>query len=365
LVRQNPRSENRDELFGRIAHGELDDNDVEPLREDRTWEATMSDDEDDRSEAEKWRDRLDDMGIMARVRNLRNMREAGIPGNRIFDYDVSEPTVSGNVFGPKSTEIVKNSQQFPFRYYQAFKACGDVGIDRYGSSFDIGRGELLDDFSKQWLNGAITVATQNLPDTLESTFTAIDLSGSMDAVVSDNSEMARAEIGSLFGAMLMKRSSDVGAFGSDFTEITAGKQARQTTPVLEMASRIYEASDVVGNNTNGFKAIDWARENNYSYDRFVVFTDEQLWDSTTRGLFGSNSQRTLKDAWDDYVSEVNPDAHLYVVDLASYGDLSMPEGYHNVHQVSGWSTNIVDFIDKNEQADDVVREIESVTPEDY
>jgi hypothetical protein len=88
LVRPNPRSRNRDELFGRIVQGELDDHpDVEPLREDRTWESTRSDDEDDRSEAEQWRDRLDDMGLMARVRNLRNMREAGLSGDEIFDYD--------------------------------------------------------------------------------------------------------------------------------------------------------------------------------------------------------------------------------------------------------------------------------------
>lgn len=88
LVRPNPRSDNRDELFGRIAHGELDEyEDVDPLRQDRTWEATRSDDEDDRSEAEQWHDRLEDMGLMARVRNMRNMLEAGLSGDEIFDYD--------------------------------------------------------------------------------------------------------------------------------------------------------------------------------------------------------------------------------------------------------------------------------------
>jgi len=390
LVRPKPRTEERNQMFGSIAKGELSSGEaekdhwevgpnwapeeVEPLREDRTWESEMSED-DDRTDAEKFRARLDDMGLMARVRNLRNMREAGIPGSDIFDYDRSASGAGedgGPVFGENSEAVVRQHQMFPFRFYQAFRACGDVGISRssgFGASatkqFDIGRGDLLDSFSEEWLNEAIDVGTENLPDTLENTFTAVDLSGSMDSEISGHSEMARAEIGSLFGAMLMKRDSDVGAFGDDFATISADPAARKTTPTLDIAQRIYAVGEEVGNSTNGWKALDWATKNDESYDRFVVFTDEQIWDSRRSGLFGSNSNRSLKDAWDDYTEQVNPDAHLYVIDLASYGDLTIPEGYQNVHQISGWTSNVVQFIDKFEQADDVTREIESIGADDY
>lgn len=389
LVRPKPRSANRNQLFGSIAKGELSSGqaekdhwevgpnwapeEVEALREDRTWESEMSED-DDRTDAEKFRARLDDMGLMARVRNLRNMREAGLSGEEIFDYDVNDVGPADGArqpFGPESERVVRNSKQFPFRYYQAFRACGDVGIRRTGGfgasrtkQFDIGRGDLLDSYSEEWLNEAIDVGTENLPDTLENTFTAIDLSGSMDSEISGHSEMARAEIGSLFGAMLMKRDSDVGAFGDDFATIGADEAARQTTPTLEIAQRIYAVGGEVGNSTNGWKALDWATKNDESYDRFVVFTDEQIWDST-RSVFGSSSNRNLKDAWDDYTDQVNPDAHLYVIDLASCGDLSVPEGYQNVHQISGWTSNVVEFIDKFEQAEDVTQNIESIDPDDY
>lgn len=373
LTHPNPRSDNRDELFGRIVKGELDDHeDVDPLREDRTWEATRSDDEDDRSEAEQWRDRLDDMGLMARVRNLRNMREAGLSGREIFDYDVNEVGPADGArqpFGPESESIVRNSKMFPFRFYQAFVACNDQ--ESFGSThrrhksraptFTIGAGSLLDDFSEQWMNEAIDVSTQNLPDSLENTFTSVDLSGSMDANISENSVMSRAEIGSLFGAMLLKRDSDAGAFGDKFVTFEVEDRARESNSTLELAEKIYEASDAVGNSTNGWKTLRWATQNDVEYDRFVVFTDEQIWDSTT--MFRSST--TLKDEWDRYTDEVNPDAHLYVIDLASYGDLSMPEGYTNVHQVSGWSSNVIEFIDSFEQAMHVVREIEEIGPEDY
>jgi len=357
LVRPNARSDNRDELFGRIAKGELDAYpDTEPLREDRTWEATRSDDTDDRSEAEQWRDRLDDMGIMARVRNLRNMLAAGLDGQTIFDYDSD----AGRVFGPASERIVSNSKQFPFRYYQAYKACSDSGIKRQISArtktFDLG-GDVVDQYSHEWLSNAIDVSVGNMPDSFDNMFTAIDLSGSMDSSIANDASMARAEIASLFGATLLQRGSDAGVFGSDFARVTANTNSLS---VLELTQRIYGVGDNVGNSTNGHLAIEYLTENDLSYDSVVVFTDEQLWDSTSW-----HNSTSLKEAWDQYTASVNPNADLFVIDLAAYGDLSMPEGYHNVHQISGWGSNVVEFVDAQSTADNMVRTVQSIEPDTY
>jgi len=389
LVRPKPRSDNRNQLFASITKGELssgvtekdhwdvsgnfDPAEVEPLREDRTWESELSQD-DDRSEEEKYRARLDDMGLMARIRNLRNMLEAGISGGEIFDYDEYNMDTyddsENKIFGPESREIVKNHHMFPFRYYQAYKACGNVGVSRSlgrhtNTSFDIGRGSVLDMISEHWLNSAIDVSAENIPDELENTYSVIDLSGSMDREVSNDSSMARAEIGCLFGAILMKRNSDVGVFGDDFANVEMNETARDTTSTLDITERLYSLSDKVGNSTNGWKSIQWAVENNAIYDRFIVFTDEQLWDSTTGGIFSQESSSSLKEQWDEYTNKVNPNAELYVVDLASYGTLSMPEGYHNVHQISGWSDNIIDYIVKSEDSDSIIEMISSIDKNQY
>jgi 60 kDa SS-A/Ro ribonucleoprotein len=427
LVRPNPRSDNRDYLFGRIVKGELDDNSVDALREDRTWEAERSSDttqftfdmssielgseasngpvtivvdeyadltatvqgdgeyvsheydsESDTltvdvklTERQEWITRLDDMGLMARVRNLRNMLEAGLSGDRIFHYDivgVGPDGAGGEPFGPESKRIVENSKMFPFRFYQAYKACGDTGTSRFTSRgtthFEIDS-DIMDSFTRDWLNGAIDASTSNLPETLDNTFTAIDLSGSMDHALSEHSDMTRAEVGVLFGSMLMKRGSDAGAFGTDFAVLNATEESRASTPTLDVAKKIYSVSSDVGNSTNAFKTLKWMIEEENSYDTVVIFTDEQVWDSTGGRFSTSRSDQTLKEWWDTYVSEVNSEADLFVVDLASYGDLSMPEGYQNVHQVSGWSDNIIDFIDKYKTANDVVSDVEKISPDDY
>jgi hypothetical protein len=48
-----------------------------------------------------------------------------------------------------------------------------------------------------------------------------------------------------------------------------------------------------------------------------------------------------------------------MVDLAAYGDLVMPEGYEGVYNISGWSENVLTFIDYAEQPMQVIDEIES------
>jgi hypothetical protein len=368
LVRPKPRSEERNVLFESLMKGELDSGntakdhwtvegnfppeEVEPLREDRTWESELSED-DDRTDAEKFRERIDDMGLMARTRNLRSMLGAGLSGDEIFDYD-------GGEFGPESRRRVLEHQQFPFRYYQAYKACADDGWSRHGRNHFTLESDILDDTSEGWLNGAIDAAAQNLPDTLEDSFTIVDLSGSMDRSVSNDSDMARAEIATLLGSSLAKRDSDIGVFGDTFAYVDI--DAVRSKPTLELAEDVYGLSEKVGNSTNGHKAIQWATRNEKEYDQLIVFTDEQLWDSTS-GLFGSSTG--LKEVWDDYVQQVNPNAQLIVVDLASYGTFSMPEGYDNVLQLSGWSDNVLEFIDKYDRIGGIVDDIQSIEAEQY
>jgi len=54
---------------------------------------------------------------------------------------------------------------------------------------------------------------------------------------------------------------------------------------------------------------------------------------------------------------VSSDTALYLVDLAAYGDLVTPEGYENVYNISGWSGNILPFIEQVEEPTQIIEEI--------
>jgi len=242
-----------------------------------------------------------------------------------------------NIFGDTSERVVRNSGLYPFRYYQAYKAIKE--------SPDTPNDKRV----LEWLENAMRVATENLPDVFENTFTAVDVSGSMRHAVSGDSELTCKEIATLFGAMMLERDSDVGVFASNFAEVNADPR----NPLVTNAEKLQGSR--VGGSTNGWKVLRGLRKENRSYDRVVVFTDMQLWNDSPY----QNS--SFKDEWDAYKQQ-NPDASLYLIDLQHYGDLVTPEGAQDVYNISGWSEKVLDFIEAIENVDGMIQEIESVEP---
>lgn len=332
LVHPKPRDDERAAIFEKIVRGGLDAYpDVEELKQSDTWESSLSAD-DGRSKADKYREQLTEgnMGIFPRIRQARDMLESGVTAQEIY--------------GDVDDEWIRNSRLFPFRFYQGYKAVQQ--------SNEISVGEQTQALT--FLEHFMEVSTENLPDVLEDTFVAVDISGSMSSRVSSHSELQCVEIGALFGSLLYKRGADVAAFATDVTEFHEDRR----NPVTTNADRIRRL-DVGGHSTNGYLVPRALREyNRGSYKQVIVFTDMQLWDSNSW-----RSESTLKEEWDQYVRETNPEASLYLVDLASYGTLQTPETQHDVYNISGWSEKVIDFIDAMENIDGMVRAIEAVKPD--
>jgi len=331
LVHPKPRDEERERIFEKIALGELDSHeDVEPLTQSDTWEDEMSEagQSDDASKEEVWRDQLREnedgysMPLYARIKNVRNMLQEGLSGEEIF----------GDTCGPAvSDEWVRNANLFPFRYYQAYKA--------------IRQARLNDRFALEWLENAIELSAENVPSVFDDSLTVVDTSGSMTGMgLSQRSELTPMEIGALFGAVMAERSSDVGAFANRFEMLNL--DPRDT--VMTNMENISNAGP--GGGTRGHKVPKYLTDSEVVYDKVIIFTDLQMW--------GGNFER----AWNEYKQEVAPNASLYLVDLASYGDLVTPEGTQDVYNISGWSSNVLDFIAKMERVDEMVQSIESVEP---
>jgi hypothetical protein len=117
--------------------------------------------------------------------------------------------------------------------------------------------------------------------------------------------------------------------------------------------------DEVEDSTNGWNALKSLREEGIEVDRVVLFTDMQIWDSTVRLVDGD---RTVREAFEDYRAAVAPEASLYMVDLASYGDLATPDGSEDVYNVSGWSEQVLEFIGYAEEPTQVIAEIGDFEP---
>lgn len=358
VVHPNPRDDTRDRIFEQVALGELDDYDVEPLRQEDTWENELSQD-DDRSKAEAYRDALDNMGLFPRIRQARDMLEAGLTADEIF--------------GHVTDEWIRNSGLYPFRFYQAYRAIRGGSVQATSAVsmpsdtvFGDAAGDSNDDPADTptllqrrpeipaseaqaacaFLEHAIEIAAENLPAVLDDTLVAVDTSGSMSVPIASQSSLDCVEIASLFGALVYQRGADLVTFAREALVFDGDR--RDTIPTL---MREIQSVDC-GGATFGHKVPEALHEaGRDDYEQVVFFTDMQLWGDS------------FADAWDDYVSEVNPDTSLYLVDLQNYGDLVTPETAHDVYNISGWSENVVDFIDKMEHADGLVRQIEAVGPD--
>jgi hypothetical protein len=314
-------ADERADLFERFMKQNLDEYDVEPLQKPNTWETVIS---DKGSTPEAWRTVLQDMGIMAKIRNIRNMLKAGLTGSEIFNDD--------------DKNRVRHSKMFPFRLYQAY--------DAYKSEPELETDTEVEDF----LTESIDETAQNLPDEMKSTLVVADTSGSMKSPVSGRSSMTCYEIATFFAGVASKAGADVGAFADDFKTT----QFHHKTPSIE---RMYDIQDLdVGGSTNGYKVFKTLTEEQNVYSNVVLLTDMQLWNSD----FYNDS--TLKEEFDKYFQNVSDDVSLYMIDLQSYGDLVTPEGYENVYNVSGWNERVLDFISYADSPNEIISEVQSYDP---
>lgn len=314
-------ADERADLFERFMKQNLDEYDVEPLQKPNTWETVIS---DKGSTPEAWRTVLQDMGIMAKIRNIRNMLKAGLTGSEIFNDD--------------DKNRVRHSKMFPFRLYQAY--------DAYKSEPELETDTEVEDF----LTESIDETAQNLPDEMKSTLVVADTSGSMKSPVSGRSSMTCYEIATFFAGVASKAGADVGAFADDFKTT----QFHHKTPSIE---RMYDIQDLdVGGSTNGYKVFKTLTEEQNVYSNVVLLTDMQLWNSD----FYNDS--TLKEEFDKYFQNVSDDVSLYMIDLQSYGDLVTPEGYENVYNISGWNERVLDFISYADSPNEIICEVQSYDP---
>lgn len=325
-VHPKPMYPEQADLWERLMKGNLSDYpDIDPIETPKTWETVISEKGNTKG---AWESVLDDMGLFARIRNVRNMLSRGLTGE--------------DIFGEVSMDWVRNSKLYPFRFYQSYKAMKEAGLS--------------DTYAEEWLESAIDISSENLPKELHNTVVAVDLSGSMDSSLSRKSDMSYKEIGMLFGAALSKKGAKVVGFGDD----TETPFFHADEPTLARMETIKGVDRKVGNSTNGWKVIDELRKAKYNADRVIFFTDMQIWDSS-RGFY-STENRSVKEEFVAYRKRVNPETALYMIDLSSYGDLIATEGFDKVYNISGWNTNVIDFINHVEETGVFVKEVENYSP---
>lgn len=291
-----------------------------------TWESIISRDGSNQS---AWMRAIPVMGHMALLRNLRNLIQQGIHPREFTD---------------KLVEGAAKGRQLPFRYLTAFNELHSVGAPK----------GLLDA-----LEECLSESLGNLPPFEGRVMSLCDNSGSAQHQhTSPVSSMTFADIGNLMGVItgIVADEGYLGVFG-DKLEI---QKVRWNQSVFSQTRAAALAGTRIGHGTEHGAWIFWdqAMKHKAHYDHVFMYSDMQAGHG---GLYGRNGSMYPNHVWPtedgfggeryidipkliaDYRDRVNPDVQVYLVQIAGYQDVLIPEFYNRTYILGGWSQNVLRF----------------------
>jgi hypothetical protein len=331
LVHPKAKDENQQVIFNKIVS--------DSLQTPYTWEVELSVLGQTRfaSEAEKksafknkWEELIfsNKLGYVATLRNLRNILEAGVSPDamsKICHYLADE-------------KAVRNSKQLPFRFLAAYRELKTIDSPYLSTMLET-------------LEEAVLVSAHNIKgfgfDT--SVVIAADVSGSMQQPVSPKSKILLYDIGLLMSMILQSQCKNVitGMFGDRWKRVSMPKNS-----ILRNVNDFYKREGEVGYSTNGYLVIEDLISRRENVDKIMLFTDTQMWNS-------NGNTHSFESSWKRYKS-INPNAKLYIFDLAGYGRQPLDVRKNDVYLIAGWSDKIFDVLNALEDRKSAVQMIEKV-----
>ena len=280
LCHAKPKDKLQESNWKKLAEGKLESPD--------TWEVGLTQG-GDKKEVFTRLIQENNLGYMALLRNLRNMKESGVDERLVFTA---------------LEEGASKSKALPFRYIAAANAV------------------------PQWepqIDKAMILAMGSMPRLQGKTLLMLDHSGSMSSGLSQKSELSRADAAAGLAILLagVADSLEVVSFSSDGAGYYSGKfeLVADVPPRQGMAMKdAYFNSMPVWGGTDLGAALKVTDKGNY--DRLIVITDEQSCSRVPA-----------------------PKGKGYMVNVATYQN---GVGYHKWTHIDGWSESIVRFIVESE-----------------
>lgn len=272
------------------------------------WETAISN--TDNAE-EEWKRLLVEgkLGYLALLRNLRNISK--------YDFctlDFSDKYIFSILCDPKK---IRESLVFPFQIYTAYKACPKYGYE---------------------LSEAFKASMENVPVIEGSTLVAVDVSGSMDALLSNRSSVSIGEASACYAYIISQRCTDptIVKFGTTATEFD--------TSVLDNDDP-FDVIDRITRHTCGYSTcISEIRKviGGKKFDRLFLFSDQQ-------NMEMRNFDMTSPVQFVNSISK-----YSYSFDLGAYPSTLFKDMPSNVCLMTCLTANLFALVRKFEEGEDAL-----------
>lgn len=245
-------------------------------------------------DAAAWEAVLPSMGLMAQLRNLRNLDQAGVS-------DEAAQQVIDRLCDP--AEIAR-SRQFPYRFLSAYRAAPSL---RWGHALD----------------RALTAATANIPALHGRTLVLVDTSASMGMPVSARAQVRHVDIGALVGVALARRGCAVELVG-----FASGWFRHPLTAGGSALREIDRFCDRIGEVGHGTRTVEALREVYDGHDRVVVISDMQAFP-----VHGTDGQTSVSGTVPDGVP-------MFGLNTSGYAPASIDTTRPHRYEIGGFSDKL-------------------------
>lgn len=267
LTHAKPKDAEQAALWKRLVENKLETPD--------TWEVALSSGADKKETFERLL-KEGNLGYLALLRNLRNMAESGVDNNLVT----------------KAIQQGKGIDKIlPFRF---------IAAARHAKQFE------------PYLDDAMMKSISALPKLNGTTIVLVDVSGSMNAQLSNKSDMTRMDAAASLGAIIQSDFTRVFSFSNDLKEIPPRKGMAGVDAIIQSqhhgGTRLASALEIINNSVE--------------YDRIIVITDEQSQDGI-----------------------IAPKNKGYLINVASAKN---GIGYSQWTHIDGFSENVIRYIYESE-----------------
>lgn len=317
IVRPRPAAPEQSDLWRRAVRGQL----ATP----HTWEVVIS----TRGAGKAaWEEVLPDMGMMARLRNLRNF----------LDHDVDVAVVAEHL---EDAEAVRRSQLLPWRWWAAARA-----IQGHPSAQTP---RLL-----QALERACTEAVSSVPALPGRTLVAVDVSGSMAAALSARSKVTLMEAAALLGAVAARLSPTTAVM--TFSDWAIWVPDAGQGSLWEATKRILASQP--HRSTMGYRVLEAALAYRMAFDRIIVLSDMEMYNEARWSWGWDHPEKSFAGLWNQ-VLQAHPETRLYLCDFAGYGHSVVESPGPNAVSLAGWSERLLEYVGLVEGGPDLVGRLEA------
>lgn len=296
LCHAKPENKEQEDLWKKLIAKEME--------VPETWEVKISAAGSKAEKKSAWEDLLkqNKLGALALLRNLRNMKEAG----------VSETLIKS------ALQKMKVDKVLPFRFITAARHAPHLEAE---------------------LEQALFKCTEGMEKLPGKTILIVDVSGSMyGSKVSGKSELDRAQVACSLAILVREMCEKPVIYataGSDSAKVHKTALVPSNRRGFALSDAIYKMCNPLGGGGIFLKQVmDHVKKEELVADRVIVITDEQDCDSSARSP-------KLADAFGD---------NNYIVNVASY---KIGIAYEKFTHIDGWSEAVLDFINKFEKEDGI------------